>query len=172
MRVGNLRDSRGTLKKREQRTDDADQMKTVARHDSLPRFAGAPQMFYNLGQRVASLRAVNQGMEVRALRALTECPATYLAEDASIDQTRKVVNDSSDRDRVLDHDSKLHVAIEGVVRQVRAADQRNVVHNGTFRMELSGATSEVPFPLRSRPVVEAHSAEGTSANARTASVVN
>ena len=27
---------------REQRTDDADQVKTVACHDSLPRFAGAP----------------------------------------------------------------------------------------------------------------------------------
>jgi hypothetical protein len=47
MRVGDLRDSGGALKKREQRTDDADQMKTVARHDSLPRFAGAPMMFYN-----------------------------------------------------------------------------------------------------------------------------
>ena len=30
---------------REQRTDDADQVKTVARHASLPRFAGAPPIF-------------------------------------------------------------------------------------------------------------------------------
>ena len=47
MSVGNLRDSRGVLKKCEQRTDDADQVKTAARHDHLPRFAGAPLIFYN-----------------------------------------------------------------------------------------------------------------------------
>jgi hypothetical protein len=47
MRFGDLRDSGGVLEKREQRTDDADQVKAVARHDSLPRFAGAPLMFYN-----------------------------------------------------------------------------------------------------------------------------
>jgi hypothetical protein len=49
MRFGNLRASRGALKKREQRTDDADQVKTAARHDYLPGFAGAPLMFYNRG---------------------------------------------------------------------------------------------------------------------------
>src|SRR5690606_26013082 len=39
VRVGDLRDSRGVLKKREQRTDDPAQMTTVARHDSLLGFA-------------------------------------------------------------------------------------------------------------------------------------
>lgn len=47
MRVGDLRNSGGTLKEREQRTDNADQMESVARHDSRPRFAGAPPCFYN-----------------------------------------------------------------------------------------------------------------------------
>ena len=32
---------------REDNTDVADQVKTVARHDSLPRFAAAPLIFYN-----------------------------------------------------------------------------------------------------------------------------
>ena len=47
MRVRGLSDDGRAQQGREQRTDDADQVKTVARHDSLPRFAGAPLMFYN-----------------------------------------------------------------------------------------------------------------------------
>jgi hypothetical protein len=58
LRVGDLRDSGGVLKKREQRTDDADQVKTAARHDSLPRFAGAPWIFYNRLPRVSSSKVV------------------------------------------------------------------------------------------------------------------
>ena len=43
--VRGLSDDGRAQQGREQRTDDADQVKTVARHDSLPRFAGAPPIF-------------------------------------------------------------------------------------------------------------------------------
>ena len=53
-----MRESRGVLKKREQRTDDADQVKTAARHDYLPGFAGAPLIFYNRLQPDSRLKVV------------------------------------------------------------------------------------------------------------------
>ena len=71
MRFGNLRDSRGVLKKREQRTDDADQVKTVARHDSLPRFAGAPLIFYN---RVRSVSRSKNVIPARTAEVRSACP--------------------------------------------------------------------------------------------------
>ena len=48
MRIGDLRECGGAQNKREHNTDVADHVKTAARHDSLPGFAGAPLMFLQL----------------------------------------------------------------------------------------------------------------------------
>ena len=40
-------DGRAQQRAASNNTDDADHVKTAARHDSLPRFAGAPLIFYN-----------------------------------------------------------------------------------------------------------------------------
>ena len=47
MRIGDLRECGGAQNNREHSTDVADHVKTAARHGSLPRFAGAPLIFYN-----------------------------------------------------------------------------------------------------------------------------
>jgi hypothetical protein len=47
MRICVLRERRRAEKERDYYTDVADHAKTVARHDSLPGFAGAPLIFYN-----------------------------------------------------------------------------------------------------------------------------
>ena len=47
MRIGDLRECGGAQNKREHNTDVADHVKTAARHDYLPGFAGAPSIFYN-----------------------------------------------------------------------------------------------------------------------------
>jgi hypothetical protein len=58
MRIGDLRECWGVQNKRENNTDVADHVKTAARHDSLPRFAGAPLIFYNRVGSVSSHKIV------------------------------------------------------------------------------------------------------------------
>jgi hypothetical protein len=53
-----LCEDRAAQKDRECNTNGADQVKTVARHDSLPRFAGAPLIFYNCIRSVARHKVV------------------------------------------------------------------------------------------------------------------
>jgi hypothetical protein len=58
MSVGVLRERMETQEDREYNTDVADQVKTAARHDSLPRFAGAPSIFYNSERPLSSHKVV------------------------------------------------------------------------------------------------------------------
>ena len=58
MRIGDLRECWGAQNKRENNTDVADHVKTAERHDSLPRFAGAPLMFYNRARSLSRPKVV------------------------------------------------------------------------------------------------------------------
>src|ERR1700683_464412 len=75
-------------------------------------------------------------------------------QDPAPNQLVEMVSDRRDGDWVPHQDPKLHVAIKGVVRQICAADQRNIIDDGALRMKLSWAASLVRFTLRGRPVIE------------------
>ena len=56
----------------------------------------------------------------------------HFNQNSTLNQLLKVIGDGKHRSLLSDQDAQLHIPVESVLGQIRAADKRYVIHDGAL----------------------------------------